>query len=91
MESGELVVFGTLVAVAGRVVGLGALVGVGEMAVGEMAVVSEPQARATAEPPAGIASLLRKDRRDRLPPKILSVVLIVIVPAYCLRVDFVLV
>jgi hypothetical protein len=86
MESGELVVFGTLVAVAGRVVGLGALVGVGEMA-----VVSEPQARATAEPPAVIASLLRKDRRDRLPPKILSVVLIVIVPAYCLRVDFVLV
>ena len=85
MESGELVVFGTLVAVAGRVVGLGALVGVGEMA-----VVSEPQARATAVPPAVIASLLRKDRRDRLPPKILSVVLIVIVPAYCLRVDFVL-
>ncbi len=33
MESDELVVFGTLVAVAGRVVGLGALVGVGAMAV----------------------------------------------------------
>ena len=33
MESGELVVFGTLVAVAGRVVGLGALVVVGAMAV----------------------------------------------------------
>ena len=41
MESGELVVFGTLVAVAGRVVGLGALGGVGAMA-----VASEPQARA---------------------------------------------
>jgi len=33
MESGELVVFGTLVAVAVGVVGLGALVGVGAMAV----------------------------------------------------------
>jgi len=44
-----------------------------------------------AEPPGIIASLLRKARRDRLPPKILSVVFIVIVPAYCLRVNFVLV
>ena len=33
MESGELVVFGTLAAVAGRVIGLGALVVVGAMAV----------------------------------------------------------
>jgi len=57
-----------------------------------MAVASEPQARpGQAEPPGIIAGLLRKARRNRLPPKILSVVLIVIAPAYCLRVNFVLV
>ena len=48
-----------------------AAVGFGEEVVG--AVASEPQARATAEPPATRASRLRKARRDRLPPSNLSV------------------
>ena len=39
-----------------------------------MAVASEPQAKATAEPPATKANGLRKARRDKLPPRILLVV-----------------
>ena len=48
---------------------LGAVVGAGAMP-----VASEPQARATAQPPATSANRLRHARRDRFPPRSLSVV-----------------
>ena len=54
--------------------GINSAIGAAVVAVGAMAVASEPQAKATAEPPATKANGLRKARRDKLPPRILSVV-----------------
>ena len=54
--------------------GINSAIGAAVVAVGAMAVASEPQAKATAEPPATKASGLRKARRDKLPPRILLVV-----------------
>ena len=52
--------------------GINSAIGAAVVAVGAMAVASEPQA--TAEPPATKANGLRKARRDKLPPRILLVV-----------------
>ncbi|MCH2510578.1 MAG: hypothetical protein MK109_10050, partial [Dehalococcoidia bacterium] len=54
--------------------GINSAIGAAMVAVGAMAVASEPQAKATAEPPATKANGLRKARRDKLPPRILLVV-----------------
>ena len=54
--------------------GINSAIGAAVVAVGAMAVASEPQAKATAEPPATKANGLRKARRDKLPPRILLVV-----------------
>ena len=54
--------------------GINSAIGAAVVAVGAMAVASEPQAKATAEPPATKANRHRKARRDKLPPRILSVV-----------------
>ena len=54
--------------------GINSAIGAAVVAVGAMAVASESQAKATAEPPAPKANGLRKARRDKLPPRILSVV-----------------
>jgi len=54
--------------------GINSAIGAAVVAVGAMAVASEPQAKATAEPPATKANGLRKARRAKLPPRILLVV-----------------
>ena len=54
--------------------GINSAIGAAVVAVGAMAVASEPQAKATAAPPATKANGLRKARRDMLPPRILLVV-----------------
>ena len=54
--------------------GINSAIGAAVVAVGAMAVALEPQAKATAEPPATKANGLRKARRDKLPPRILLVV-----------------
>ena len=58
----------------GPALGINSAIGAAVVAVGAMAVASEPQAKATAEPPATKANGLRKARRDKLPPRILLVV-----------------
>ena len=54
--------------------GINSAIGAAVVAVGAMAVAAEPQAKATAEPPATKANGLRKARRDKCPPRILLVV-----------------
>ena len=60
----------------GQAPGINSAIGAAAVAVGAMAVASELQAKAkaTAEPPATKANRHRKARRDKLPPRILSVV-----------------
>jgi len=58
----------------GQAPGINSAIGAAAVAVGAMAVASELQAKATAEPPATKVNRHRKAHRDKLPPRILSVV-----------------